>query len=152
MLPKSFQTTLHRKKSCSILSSYSWNNIAEGNTLDNIALEAPDNIAQEKILFIVVLILLGQHCAGKRLVQCFPRTFWQHCTENILLNIVLILLGKYCIGKNLVQYSPKGSRQHCTRKILFNVVLILLGQHCTGKNPLKYCPRDSTQHCIEKKP
>ena len=35
--------------------------------LYNVVQEAPDNIAQKKILFKVVLILLGQHCIGKNL-------------------------------------------------------------------------------------
>ena len=40
--------------------------MAHVKTLRNVALEAPDNIAQEKILFNVALIFLEQHCKGKR--------------------------------------------------------------------------------------
>ena len=54
-------TTLHRK----ILMQY-------------IVLEVLDNFAQEKILFNVVLILLGQHCIGKNPVLDCPRGC-QHC-------------------------------------------------------------------------
>ena len=39
-----------------------------------------NNIAHEKILFNVVLILLWQHCTGKNLVQCCPRDSRQHYT------------------------------------------------------------------------
>ena len=66
MLPKSLQTTLHRKDSCSMLFKYSWDNIAQVKSLCNIVQEAPDIIAQEKFLFNFVLILLGQHCTGKQ--------------------------------------------------------------------------------------
>ena len=103
MLSLRLQTTLHKKKSCSMLSSYSWDNIAQVNTPGNVVLEAPGNIAQEKILFNVILILLGQHGTGKSLAQCCPRASRQHCTRNILFNVVLILLGQHCTGKNLVQ-------------------------------------------------
>ena len=44
--------------------------------------EVPDNTAQEKDLFNVVLILFGQHCTGKILVQFCPRGSRQHCTEK----------------------------------------------------------------------
>ena len=98
------------KKSCSMLPQFSWGNIAQINTLDNVVLEAPDNIAQEKILFNVVLILLGQDCTGKSLVRFCPRASRQHCTGNILFNGVLILLGQHGTGKNLVQCCPRGSR------------------------------------------
>ena len=50
------------------------------SNLCNVVLETPDNIAQEKILFTVVLILLGQHCTGncKNPAQCCLNiTFWQ---------------------------------------------------------------------------
>ena len=68
MLSKRLQTTLHRKKTCSMLPQYSWDKIAQVKSLCNVVQEAPDNIAQEKNLFNVVIILLGQHCASKILV------------------------------------------------------------------------------------
>ena len=57
-----------------MLSLYSWDNITQVHTLCNVVLEAPDNIAQENILFNVVLILLGlillaQHSTGKTLCK-----------------------------------------------------------------------------------
>ena len=39
--------------------------MAQVKTLCNIAREASDNIALEKILFRVILIPLGQHCMGQ---------------------------------------------------------------------------------------
>ena len=70
-----------RKKSCSMLSQFSYDNIAlvTAKTLCNVAQESQDNNAQEKILFNVVLIFLGQHCTGKNFVQCCPRDSRQHC-------------------------------------------------------------------------
>ena len=132
--------------------------MAQVKTWCNVVQDTPDNNSQEKTLFNVVLILLGQHGTGKNLVQCCPTGSGQHFTEKysvvlktlynvvlegpyniaegkILFNIVLILLGQYCTGKSLKQCCPRRSRQHCTRKILFSVVLILLGQHCMRKIP-----------------
>ena len=65
---------------------YSSGKITQVKTLSNVVQETPDNIAQEKNLFNVVLILLAQHCTGKKLV----------------FNVVLILLGQHCTGKILV--------------------------------------------------
>ena len=92
-------TPLHRKSLC------------------NIVPEALDNIAQEKILFNVVLKLLHM----------------SHCH-----------MGQHCTCQNPTQICLRGCRQLCTRKSMFNVVLTLLGQHCTGQNPMKDCPRDSS--------
>ena len=47
-MPLRLQTTMHRKKSFSILSQYSSDNIAQVKTWCSIAQETPDNIAQEK--------------------------------------------------------------------------------------------------------
>ena len=114
MLAKRLHTTLHRKNYCSILYWYSWDNIAQIRFLCNVVQEASDNIAQEKIVFNVVLILLGQHCTGKKVVQCCPRGFRQHAQEKNLFNVVLILLGQHCTAKIHVQCCPRGFRQHCT--------------------------------------
>ena len=73
---------------------------------------APDNIAQEKILFNVVLILFGEHCTGKTLcnvVQLAPDNI---APEKFLFNVVLILLEQHCTGKNFVQYCPRASGKH----------------------------------------
>ena len=113
MLSKSLQKTLHREKSFSVLSYYSWDSIAQVKTLPNINLEAHDNNAQEQIQFNLVLILLGQHCAGKSLCtvvqQGAPEEIAQ---EKIIFNVVLILLKQHCTGKNL--RNLRGFRQHCT--------------------------------------
>ena len=45
----------------------------EVKTLCNVAQKAPDNIAWEKILSNVVLILFGQHCTAENPMQCCPR-------------------------------------------------------------------------------
>ena len=58
-----------QEKSGSMFSQYSLENIAQVNDLCNVILEAPKNNAQKKILFDVVLILLGQHSTGKNLMQ-----------------------------------------------------------------------------------
>ena len=101
----------------------------------------------DKILFNVVLILLGQHCTGKPFVQYCPRVSRQHCTgknsvqcclntlgttlhrKKIVFNLVLILLGQHCTNKNIVQccLNTFGTTLH-RKKIAFNLVLILLGQ------------------------
>ena len=64
---------MHRKKSCSMLSSSSWDNIAQVKTQCNVVLEALDTNAPEKIL------LSGQHCTDKNLVRCYPRGSRQKC-------------------------------------------------------------------------
>ena len=46
----------------------------------NVVQEAPDNIAHEKIMFNIVVILLGQYCTCENPVQYFPRDSRQHCT------------------------------------------------------------------------
>ena len=73
MLSKRFQTTLHKKKPCAMLPQYSQNKIAQVKILCNVVQEIPDNIVS-KILCNVVLILMGQHCTGQNLMQCFLNT------------------------------------------------------------------------------
>ena len=63
-----------QEKSGSMFSQYSLDNIAQVNDLCNVILEAPKNNAQKKILFDVVLILLGQHSTGKNLMQVAQET------------------------------------------------------------------------------
>ena len=45
ILSERLQTTLHKKKSCLMLSWYPWVNIAQLKTLCNVVWEAPDNTA-----------------------------------------------------------------------------------------------------------
>ena len=82
----------------------------------NVVQEAPDNIAQKKILFNVVLLLLKQHCTCKNLEQRCPRCYRQHCTGKILFYVAVILLRQHCTSKNPFQCCSRESRKHCTRK------------------------------------
>ena len=84
-------------------------NITPARTLCNIVREVPNNIAHEKFLCNVVLILLGQHCNVVLILR-------QHCTEETLCNVVLV--------------DPDNIAQE---KTIFNAILILLGQESTGK-------------------
>ena len=52
-----------------------------------------DNNAQEKILFNDALILLGQHCTGKNLVQYCSRGSRKHCTGKTSVQSCLNALG-----------------------------------------------------------
>ena len=87
-------------------------------TLCNVVLEAPGNNAQQKVLFnfSFILILLGQHCTSKNLVQCCPRGPRQQFTGESSLQSCFNTPGKILHRKNPVQHSPRGSRQHCTGK------------------------------------
>ena len=82
---KIVQVLLLRKVVC-----WPWANNARVKTLCNVAQEIPDNIAQEKILFNIVLILLGRHCTGKSLVQCCPRSPYNIAQEQTQCNVVRI--------------------------------------------------------------
>ena len=73
MLSKRLQTTLLKKNSCAMYSWYSWVNIEQVKTLYNVIREGPDYITYKKILFNVVLILLGQHCTCQNSMQCCVR-------------------------------------------------------------------------------
>ena len=91
-----------------------WANIAQVKALCNIVQEAPDNMAQENVLFKVVLTLLRQHGTGKNLMQCCTTGSRQHWTVKIMFNVFLILLEQHCTGKSPVQCYPRDFRQHCT--------------------------------------
>ena len=71
-------------------------------------------------MFIVVLILLEQHCSGKVPIQ--------FCLDDLGTT-----LHKY---KLCAQKSPDNIAQEI---IPFSFALILLGQDCTGENPVQYC-------------
>ena len=93
-------TTLHRSKSYAMLSERHFrkpcirknpiqcrsntldDNIAQVKILCNLVRDTPDNISIKKILFNVVLILLGQHCTGKNPMQCCPRGSRQLCIDT----------------------------------------------------------------------
>ena len=65
----------------------------------NVVLKASDNISQEKILFSVAVILLGQHCTAKNFVQCCPIGPIQYCTGKTSVqccpNTFVITLCRY---------------------------------------------------------
>ena len=97
--------------------------------------EASNNITQVKILFNVVLIILGQHCTGENFVLCCPRTSRQHCAGKNPVKYCLNTLWTTLHRKKSCSMLSKSLQTTLHRKkILFKVVLILLGQHCTGKN------------------
>ena len=139
MLSRRLQTTLHKKRSGAILSYYTGDNISQAKNLCHVVSEDPDNIAQEKILWNDVVILLGQHCIGQSPMQCISRGSRQHCIKKVRCNFVLILLKQYCTGQNPMQCCPRGSTKHCTGKI---PVLILLGEHCSGQNSMHVVRED----------
>ena len=69
----------------------------------------------QKILFNVVLILLGQHCAGQNIYAMLSERLQTTIHKKILCNVVLALLGQYCTAQDPTQCCPRGSKQHCTR-------------------------------------
>ena len=71
-------------------------------TLFNVAQEAPGNIGQEKLLFNVVLILLGRlcNCTGKNFVQCCPKVSRQHCTVKRPVQCCTRVSRQCYMGKN----------------------------------------------------
>ena len=60
---------------------------------------------QEKILFNVVLTLLGQHCTGKNLAQCCLTGSRQHCTEKNPVQCCLNTFGT--LSKSLQKTLPR---------------------------------------------
>ena len=77
--PSLIDTTLYRLFYSEKLSVKHGPTFHQVKILCNVAQEVPDNIAHGKILFNIVVILLGQHCTGKNPVQCCPRDSRQHC-------------------------------------------------------------------------
>ena len=61
MFPLRLQTTIHRKKSGSVLPQFSWDNITQVKTLCSDVLETLDNFGHEGIPCNFVLILVGQN-------------------------------------------------------------------------------------------
>ena len=55
-------------------------------TLCDVVLEAPDN--NEKLLFSDVLILLGQHCTGKKLYNIVHKATDNIAHQKVLVNFV----------------------------------------------------------------
>ena len=88
MLSWRLQKAMHRKKSCSMMPQFSWDNIAKVKTLCNVVQEAPENTSQEKILFNVVLILLEQYCTSRNLCNDIHEVPDNIVQEKILVNVV----------------------------------------------------------------
>ena len=80
MLSLMLQATLQKTKLFSMLSLLCWDKIPQvtEKTVCNFVQDAPYNIA--KILFDVVVTLLGQYCRGKNPVQCCLRDSTENCT------------------------------------------------------------------------
>ena len=68
------------------------------DTLCDVVLEASDNIAHEKPLFSDVLILLGQPCTSKNLVERCPRYSRNHCRGKKSVQCCFNTLGKTLYG------------------------------------------------------
>ena len=93
-------------------------------TLCNVVREAPDNIAQEKILRIlrnVVLLLLGQHCTRQKPLQCCLRGSRQHCIRENLVQCFLNTLGTiqnkskpYSLLSERIQTALQKKKKSCT--------------------------------------
>ena len=123
---------------------------------------APDNIAQEKILCNVVLILFGQHCTAENPMQWCPRDSRQLCIRNNLVQCCLNTVQTTLHKKKPVQcclntlwttlYSwkldatlSKRLQTALHKKFFpFNVSgLCYLG-------PMQCCPRGSKHHCMHR--
>ena len=89
MLPQHGQYNIAQIIFLTKVVCWPWTNIEQVNTLCNIAQEATDNIAQEKILFNVVLIFLGQHCTGKTLCNIAQEASGNIAQEKIFFNDAL---------------------------------------------------------------
>ena len=123
MLSSASRTTLHKNfpVQCCPRRSHSWGNIAQIKTLCSVVYEAPDNNAQEKILFYVVLILLGQHYIGKNPMQCWTWGSRQQCTEKNPGNVFWTTSGhsayKYSSGPSCQKKKDKLSFLYCENRL-----------------------------------
>ena len=99
MLPLRLQTTMYRKKSCSLLSLNFWDNIVQVDSLCNVVLKTPDNNSQENICCLSALGTTLHRYTLCNVVQEAPDNIPQ---EKLLFNIVLILFGQHCTGKKPV--------------------------------------------------
>ena len=75
-------------------------NIAQVKTLCNVVQEAPENIAQGKLLFNVVLILLGQYRTDKNLCNVAQKAPDEIAREKNPSQCRLnrSLYGNFCFG------------------------------------------------------
>ena len=130
----------------------SWDNIAQIKTLCSVALEAPNKNTQEKIMFNVVLILLGQHCTGKNPMQCCPRDSRQKCTGKNPVQCCLNTLGATLHRLNPYAILSERFQKTLHRKNPVQYCLNTPGTTLHWKNPMQCCPRGSRQHCTGKNP
>ena len=93
MLYKRLQTPLQREKTCSMLSYYSLDNIAQVKSFCNVVQETPGNIAQKKFLLNVVLILWNNIAQVKFLCNVVQEAPDSIAQEKTLFNVVVILFG-----------------------------------------------------------
>ena len=75
-----------------MLSSYSWDNIGQVETLCNVIQEVPDNIAQENVLLNFALIPLWLYFTVETLCNVIQEVPDNIAQEKALINFVLILL------------------------------------------------------------
>ena len=115
----------------------------------------------KKMLCNFALILLGQHCTGKNLMQCCLKGSRQHCIRKNSVQCCLNTLGTtlhrtkpYAQDKTLCNVVREAPDNTVSEKVLCNVVLILLGQHCTEQNPIpiQCCLSSSRQVYVRKNP
>ena len=107
MLSLRLQTTMHRTKSCSMLSQYTWDNIAQTKTLCNVVREAPDNCAREKSCEMLSKNSWDNITSVKTLCNVVTEVPHNNAQEKILFNNVLVLSGQHCTGQNSMQCCSK---------------------------------------------
>ena len=110
LLSAASMTTLHRIFICAIspLENHLLGQLCTRKTLCSLALEASYNIASEKTLFTVVLILFGQHYIANTLAQSRSRGS-QHCIRispsRCCLNTFEAKLLVHVIPKQNINYK-----------------------------------------------
>ena len=102
--------------------------------------------APEKILFNVVLILLGQHCTGQNPMQCCAKGSRQNCTLKIQCNIVLNTHSHWTtlhrehpyamLFQRLQTTLPKNKSRQCRLNYIWSLRLhiYILGPSCQKRN------------------
>ena len=106
--------------------------------------------APEKILFNVVLILLGQHCTGQNPMQCCAKGSRQNCTRKIQCNIVLNTHSHWTtlhrehpyamLFQRLQTTLPKNKSRQCRLNYIWSLRLhiYILGPSCQKRNIWNY--------------
>ena len=102
MLSERLQITLHKKKSCAMLSSYSWDDIPQLKTLCNVVQDVPDNTAQKNpVQFCLNTVGITLY----RSKPCAILSEWLQTT--------LHKKNSCLIAENTMQCCPRGSRKLC---------------------------------------